>query len=61
MYQIAPFKNSRGGMPPNPPVKARRGCIFLPNIIPPMFEHGFTPLVPNHKIYKEWQYNEEVG
>ena len=53
MHQIAPFKKKlSGGMPPNPPSKAQRdaqyipqaGCIFLPNIIPPMFEHGFTPL-----------------
>ena len=39
-------KLSLGSIPPNPPRKARRkaGCIFLPNIIPPKFEHGFTPL-----------------
>ena len=44
-------------MPPNPHKKAihipKTGCIFLPNIIPPMFEHGFTPLDIGHlKIYK---------
>ena len=39
-------------MPPNPLAKRgasqyipQAGCIFLSNIIPPMFEHGFTPLL----------------
>ena len=46
-------KFSRGSMPPNPPKKAQVGCIFLPNIIPPMFEHGFTPLVNKSSYEKE--------
>ena len=65
-HQIAPFKkNSQGGGAyPRTPLKRRAqyvfmsfggmqtGCIFLPNIIPPMFEHGFTPLTITIKIYK---------
>ena len=51
MHQIAPLKNLGGGMPPNRPSKAAQyimqvGCIFLLNITPPpMFVHGFTPLI----------------
>ena len=56
IHQNAPFKKIFSGEhAPEPPL-AKRGALRLaihpasgmyihPNIIPPMFEHGFTPLV----------------
>ena len=53
-HQIAAYLKNLSP-PPNPPKKGgasqyipQAGYIFLPNTIPPMFEHGFTPLLKMH-------------
>ena len=61
-HQIAPFKKKfSGGACPQTPLAKRgalrraihpvNGMYIHPNIIPPMFEHGFTPLLTYKLIY----------